>query len=120
MHNVFGPGTRGGDAFDLGTYPVGEYATWTFEREGLHIVLCHIHPEMVAYVIVSRAPFHAVTAGDGTFEIEDVPPGRYRASVWHARRSRDTTTVRVSVPEGGLRGLHLTLGDTLARIRGGS
>jgi hypothetical protein len=120
MHNVFGPATRGRHAFDLGTYPVGEYATWTFEREGLHIVLCHIHPEMVAYVIVSRAPFHAVTAGDGTFEIEDVPPGRYRASVWHARRSRDTTTVRVSVPEGGLRGLHLTLGDTLARIRGGS
>lgn len=120
MHNVFGPGIREGDTFDLGTYPTGAYATWTFRREGVHVVLCHIHPEMVAYVVVTDAPFHAVTAGDGTFRIDEVPPGRYRVSVWHARRSRDTTTLEITVPEKGLDGLHITLEDRMAAAGGNS
>ncbi len=118
MHNVFGPGIRGGDVFDLGTYPMGALATWTFQKEGVHVVLCHIHPEMVAYVVVTRAPFGTVTGSDGTFTLEAVPPGRYRLSIWHPRRSRDTMTIEVTVPEGGLSGLFLVLEDGGVRQRG--
>jgi plastocyanin len=118
MHNVFGPGIRDGAVFDLGTYPQGLYGSWTFQREGLHYVLCHIHPEMVAYVVVTESPFHAVTNGDGTFSIDEVPPGLYDVTLWHPRRSRETTTVRLNVPEGGIGDVRLTLGDTVARLGG--
>ena len=120
MHNVFGPGMRGGDTFDLGSYAIGDSESRVFENEGVHTVLCHIHPEMVAYVVVSTAPYRAVTAADGSFALDSVPPGRYRITIWHARRSRDTTSFEIEVPERGLRGLDVSLEASGPRVRGSS
>ena len=44
---------------------------------------CDVHPWMAAYVGVLPHPFFAVSAEDGTFEIQDVPPGKYELEVWH-------------------------------------
>jgi hypothetical protein len=38
---------------------------------------------MEAYLFVADHPYHAVTAVDGTFRIEGIPPGRYELKVWH-------------------------------------
>ena len=70
LHNVFGPGLSGVDGFDLGTYPRNDSRSWVFEQEGLHIVLCHIHPEMAAFIIVAGTQHRAYTASDGSFAIE--------------------------------------------------
>ena len=84
MHNVFHPG--GGDrGFDLGTYPRTEIRTFTFEDEGLYVMLCHVHPEMVGYVAVVPSGYKAATSEEGRFQIDSVPPGDYRLHVWHRR-----------------------------------
>lgn len=84
MHNVFSP-RRMGDGFDLGTYPEHESRPHTFETPGQFVILCHVHPEMAAWVLVVPTPFFATTDRDGNFQISEVPPGMYRVQVWHLR-----------------------------------
>ena len=82
LHNVFSP-PGPGDGFNLGTYPKGEFRSHTFTELGPHVILCHVHPEMVSRVIVVDTPIHAVVDPEGRFRIENVPPGRYTLKVWH-------------------------------------
>jgi plastocyanin len=85
LHNVFSP--RGpGDGFNLGTYPPGETRARRFTEPGVHVILCHMHPDMVAYVAVVPTPYNAVADADGRFAIEAVPPGDYTLRVWRGRR----------------------------------
>lgn len=84
LHNVFSPPELGDD-FDLGTYPIGERRMHDFRRLGGHVILCHIHPEMEAYVVVIPSPYHALADADGSFRIEEVPSGSYTLKVWHPR-----------------------------------
>lgn len=84
MHNVFSPGQRTG-GFDLGTYPQSEQRSFTFREEGAHVILCHVHPEMAAYVVVIASPYRAVVDAAGRFRLEGVAPGTYRLRTWHRR-----------------------------------
>lgn len=81
LHNIFSPGPA--EPFDLGTYPEGEARDHRFVTSGPHVILCNIHPEMEAYVVVVPAPWHAVTDSEGRFRIEDLPMGRYSIHAWH-------------------------------------
>lgn len=49
---------------------------------GLVRVVCNTHPWMRGYVIVTDE-IAAVTGGDGTFSLPNVPPGTYELRVWH-------------------------------------
>jgi plastocyanin len=53
-----------------------------FDRAGLVTLGCNIHDEMLAYVVVTDAPYFGRTAADGTWST-DVPEGPYRISIWH-------------------------------------
>lgn len=44
---------------------------------------CGAHGWMRAYVAVHDHPYFAVTASDGKFVIEDLPPGTYTLEAWH-------------------------------------
>src|SRR5437588_7821047 len=46
-------------------------------------VKCNQHPWMKSYVGVSKHPFFAVTAEDGSYSIKGVPPGKYTVVAWH-------------------------------------
>lgn len=110
MHNVFGLGGRGGDAFDLGTYPQGGTAGHVFRTEGVHTVLCHIHPEMVAYVIVvPDLEASTATDDDGSFVLNRLEAGRYRLAAWHPRWYRSRTTTVVELTAGENKRLSVTL-----------
>jgi plastocyanin len=69
--------------FDLGHYPQGESRSVRFEKVGIAEILCNIHPQMGAYVLVLQNPFYCVTDTSGAFEIRDVPEGQYTLVVWH-------------------------------------
>lgn len=59
---------------------------------------CDVHPWMKGYVVFSKSSFFAVSKEDGTFEIKDVPPGKYTIEAWHEKLG--TQTVEVTVEEG--------------------
>ncbi len=52
---------------------------------GLVVVRDKDHAWPTAYLAVFDHPYFAVTAPNGTFRIDGVPPGRYRLKVWHER-----------------------------------
>jgi plastocyanin len=84
LHNVFSP-PNPGPGFSLGVYSLGERRSQVFLEEGAHVVLCHIHPEMLAYVIVLPVRLRTATDPEGRFRLDSVPPGRYELRVWHRR-----------------------------------
>lgn len=114
LHNVFSPlGPDGG--FDLGTYPRTTSRLHQFDEPGEWIVLCHVHPEMVAYIAVTPSPWHAVTDRDGRFRIEGVPPGRYRVMAWMIRGAKVQREIEITAG----RTLDLEFDLTSERRRGG-
>ena len=56
---------------------------------------CDVHPWMRAYVSVVAHPYFAVTRSDGTFEINDVPPGDYEIEVLHEVLAGQARHIRV-------------------------
>lgn len=105
LHNVFHPLQHGG--FDLGTYPQGERRSFTFGEEGVYVIFCHVHPEMVGYVVVLASPYRAVTDEGGRFRIAGLPPGTYHLRTWHRRlRTHDQV---VTIPSNGAVRVDLSL-----------
>jgi plastocyanin len=84
LHNVFAPSPTG-DLFHLGTYPSGVTRSHRFDEPGEVVLLCNVHPEMEAYILVVATPFMAVTDEKGAFTITGVPPGTHTLRVWHPR-----------------------------------
>ena len=60
------------------------------------MIFCHVHPEMVAYVVVIGTPYRAVTDADGRFRVDNVAPGTYRLRTWHRRLQTHEEIVTVS------------------------
>ena len=60
---------------------------------------CNIHGWMHAYVGVVEHPYFAVTGGDGTFEIKNVPPGDYVVEAWQEQLG--TNEQKVTLAPGG-------------------
>jgi plastocyanin len=61
-------------------------------------VQCDVHPWMKGYVIFNKSPHFAVSKEDGSFEIKDVPPGKYTIEAWHEKLG--TQTAEVTVEDG--------------------
>lgn len=80
-HNVFAYFEA--KKFDLGMYPRGATKRVKFDKPGLVVLLCNVHSEMSAYIMVVDTPYFAVTDKQGRFHIGNVPPGKYTLHVWH-------------------------------------
>ncbi len=104
MHNVFSP-VRRGAGFDLGTYPRSESRFHTFTAPGSYVVLCHVHPEMAVWIVVTPTRSNAVTDDQGAFRINGVPPGAYLITV--SFRGRSDYSLAIIVPIEGVDSLRL-------------
>ena len=71
--------------FNLGTYDVGVVKHVTFDKPGEIPLLCNVHAEMSAFVLVLENPYFSLTRRDGVFNIENVPAGTYKLSAWHEK-----------------------------------
>ena len=73
---------------------------YTFKRpETLVPVKCNQHPWMRAYIGVLPHPFYAVTAADGTFTINKLPPGNYTLVAWHEKFKEQRQQITVGPNE---------------------
>lgn len=75
--------------FDLGLYKNGDSRSKTFDKEGVCRVYCNIHAQMSAIVLATKGNAFAVTAADGSYRIDGLPPGKHALVVWHEKAKGD-------------------------------
>jgi plastocyanin len=74
--------------------------TRTFNTAEVVVPLeCNVHSWMNAYAGVVAHPFFAVSGGNGSFEIKNLPAGTYEVEAWHEKLG--TKTMSITVPDGG-------------------
>lgn len=94
-HNVYSA-RNSAKEFNLGTYAAGETKQVRFETVGVVTLLCNVHAEMNAYVVVCQNPYFArVNKTDGGFEIRHVPPGTYKLGIFHEKVTAEDLEVTV-------------------------
>jgi hypothetical protein len=99
LHNVnTRPQTNRG--FNISQPQAGMVTERTFNSQEVMIpVRCDVHGWMAAYIGVVDHPYFAVTGDDGSFRIENLPPGDYVIEAWHEQYG--TQTANVTVPPDG-------------------
>ncbi len=93
-HNVFSRSKT--KQFNLGTYAAGVVREVTFDKPGIVNILCNVHTEMSAFIVVLENPYFALTGPDGKFAIKNVPPGTYKIIAWHEKlreKEKDVTVI---------------------------
>jgi hypothetical protein len=76
-------------------------------------VKCNQHPWMKSYVAVSKHPFFAITAEDGSYTIKGVPPGKYTVVAWHEGGANGTEQkMEVTVAPNGAGKADFSFGAT--------
>lgn len=75
----------------------GDIMTMSVNLDGSSLlkVECDAHDFMHSYVFVASNPYYALVGEDGSFEIENVPSGRYEIHAWHPYLGRKIAEVEV-------------------------
>jgi plastocyanin len=97
----FSPAKR----FQLPLYRGKPYPPVEFDQPGVVTLGCNIHDSMLAYVVVTSAPFFGRTNTAGSWTAQ-VPAGGYQVTIWHPRlRDSDPRVLQgeviVTDPHGG-------------------
>jgi plastocyanin len=69
--------------FQLPLYRGKPYPPVTFDQPGVVTLGCNIHDNMLAYVVVTDAPFFGRTDAQGEWVATNLPNGTYRVRLWH-------------------------------------
>jgi len=114
QHNVYFLFDETGETLDIGTWGPGVSVDHRFDEAGEVIVLCKLHLEMAAYVLVVDGPLFTQVdlgpSGSGArFEIPAVPAGEYRLRAWHKKLKQRGGAATVTVTEGGRSELEVLL-----------
>jgi plastocyanin len=97
-HNVFWTSIGGNKKLNhnLGTWPKGDRKSFKFDTPGAVPILCNVHPEMSAYLVVVPTPYFATSDQAGNYKIENVPDGSYTVIGWHEGAKNQSKPVSVS------------------------
>ena len=69
--------------FQLPLYRGKPYPPVTFDEAGVVTLGCNIHDNMLAYVVVTKAPWFGRTDASGKWAVPNLPAGRFRLRLWH-------------------------------------
>lgn len=99
LHNVHAT-PKVNKAFNLAQATKGKVDEKKFDQPEIMIpVSCDVHGWMRSYVGVLTHPFFAVSAEDGSFNIQGVPPGEYTLTAWHETLGTQEQKVTVGQKE---------------------
>jgi len=93
-HNVFS--TSPAKRFNLGTYAKGVDKRLVLDKPGVVELLCNVHPEMSAFIVVVDTPHTTQVEPGGRYELGGLPEGTYTVVAWHEalKPSRRQVTLR--------------------------
>jgi plastocyanin len=107
-HNVFSVSEP--KKFNIDTTDPGDPKSVTFDKTGVVSLLCNVHHEMQAYLIITDSNYSAVSNAAGAFTINDVPAGTYEVVAWSdSAKAAGVTTVTVT--DGTTTHVDVKLGD---------
>jgi len=69
--------------FQLPLYRGKPYPPVTFDEPGVVTLGCNIHDNMLAYIVVTKAPWFGRTDANGRWALPNLPAGRFRLRLWH-------------------------------------
>jgi plastocyanin len=92
-HNVFSPD---GEKFNIGTVGHGGSVTHQFAKTGAYTLLCNLHTNMIAYVVVVPSSYFVRAEKDGKYSMKDVPAGTYKLMAWGPRFEQQSKSVTVT------------------------
>jgi len=104
-HNVFSLSRT--QKFNLGSYKPGESKKITFDKPGIVELRCDVHAEMIAYIMVLKNPYFAITDKGGNFKIADAPIGKVLVKTWHEKLKN--AKQKAVVPDKGEIAVNLNL-----------
>jgi hypothetical protein len=81
--------------FDLGVLRRGEARSVRLAHPGMVRIYCSLHPAERALVFVAPSSYFATFRPPAAYEIEGVPPGRYRLHAWGESGSPASRAVTV-------------------------
>ena len=91
LHNVHVISLANNDTLLNIAQPIyGMSANAQFDEVGGYAVLCDVHPEMEAYVVVVDTEYAVVADAEGNFSL-DVPPGEYDLTIWNVNEAKQHT-----------------------------
>jgi plastocyanin len=83
-HNIH-PVPKNNREWNISQSPEQKYER-SFPRQEIMVpVKCNVHPWMKAYIGVISHPYFSVTGADGSFNLNDLPPGDYTVEAWHEK-----------------------------------
>jgi hypothetical protein len=82
LHTAHALFTNEQPQFNVGLYP-GRVTRKPLVAAGIVKIRCEVHPWMMAYIVVTEHPYHAISDIYGEYELTDIPPGAYQLKVWH-------------------------------------
>jgi hypothetical protein len=95
LHNVHSSSGHE-NSFNVAQPIAGLVYSFTPKSEEVMVKLgCDVHRWMTAYVGVVTNPYFAVSRADGSFEIPNVPAGKYTLEAWHEQLGVITSAVLV-------------------------
>jgi plastocyanin len=93
-HNVFSNSPR--NTFDLGTYQAGDKPrSVVVSGPGVVDIFCNLHQKMSAKVLVVPSVLYAKVHPDGSFRIDNVPPGARKVVAWSPDAKPQTQRIMV-------------------------
>ena len=97
-HNVYWPSISGDKKLrhSMTIVSPGQHKSFQFENVGVAQLLCNLHSDMVAYVVVAPTPYFSLTGNDGSFNIKSVPSGTYTLKTWSENGKPATRAITVT------------------------
>ena len=102
-HNVSSPSAC--CVFDLGQWGKGVSKSHVFDAEGDSVILCSLHPEMAAHVVVLNTPYfkqvelvtnNAEKKQYAKYSIKGIPAGKYTLKVWNKKLAAESQEITVT------------------------
>lgn len=86
--------------FNIAQPDIGDVLKKVKPRKSPFLVVgCDVHAFMSAHILAPEHPYAAVVRDDGSFVLDDVPPGQHTLLAWHPKLGKKR--ISVTVPANG-------------------